>query len=94
MALIGAILFISICTYTKKENFISREMTLHIYFYFVWVGGIIGAKLLHLLVALPNMLAHLDVMNTQPDLWTDYFLNGFVFLRWRDRRFSVCIVVL
>ena len=78
MALIGAILSFLFVHIRKRKFHIPGDDVTHIFLFCV-VGGIIGAKLLHLLVALPNMLAHLDVMNTQPDLWTDYFLNGFVF---------------
>ena len=66
---------------------------LHIYFYFVWWEGILGAKVLHLLVALPNVLAHLNMMNAYPNLWIDYFLNGFVFYGGVIGGF-VCIMVL
>ena len=78
MALIGAILSFLFVHIRKRKFHIPGDDVTHIFLFCV-VGGIIGAKLLHLLVALPNVLAHLDVMNTQPDLWTDYFLNGFVF---------------
>ena len=74
MALIGAILSFLFVHIRKRKFHIPGDDVTHIFLFCV-VGGIIGAKLLHLLVALPNVLAHLDVMNTQPDLWTDYFLN-------------------
>ena len=78
MALIGAILSFLFVHIRKRKFHIPGDDVTHIFLFCV-VGGIIGAKLLHLLVALPNVLAHLDLMNAQPDLWTDYFLNGFVF---------------
>ena len=75
MALIGAILSFLFVHIRKRKFHIPGDDVTHIFLFCV-VGGIIGAKLLHLLVALPNVLAHLDLMNTQPDLWTDYFLKS------------------
>ncbi len=61
MALIGAILSFLFVHIRKRKFHIPGDDVTHIFLFCV-VGGIIGAKLLHLLVALPNVLAHLDVM--------------------------------
>lgn len=78
MALIGTIFSFLFVHVRKRKFHIQGDDVTHI-FLFCMVGGILGAKVLHLLVALPNVLAHLNMMNAYPNLWIDYFLNGFVF---------------
>jgi phosphatidylglycerol:prolipoprotein diacylglycerol transferase len=78
MIAIGLITGISIAVVRSKKYGFLRQDVLFASF-FGCIGLFIGAKLLYILIMLPQLIKNLEQLSAAPDLILAFFLGGFVF---------------